>query len=157
MANTVAEDSDKSGFQEFVDACEMRVIVAASYPHHPIDILANRSVKRSTMLAAVSADGSCLKPMIMIQHKAYEVDHFEAGFARTSDLNVQCDAVGAGMTSRYREGAVTWAFEFLLRLDSDSYRDYHLNFLCVESGEDLQRYRKARGSLCRAEVRDGIA
>jgi hypothetical protein len=83
--------ADEFIFQEFMDASEMRIIDPASYPHDSIEIPASRSMKWSAMLVVVSADGSYLKPIIMIQRKTYEVDLLETGFTPANVLIVHCD------------------------------------------------------------------
>jgi hypothetical protein len=67
-------NADEAGFQDFVDAREVQVIVPAGFDHGSITVPSNRSEKRAAMLVAVSADGSSLKPMIIFQRKTYEVD-----------------------------------------------------------------------------------
>jgi restriction endonuclease len=61
---------DESEFQKFVDSHEIQVVVPADDEQDCVEIPANRSEKRSMMLAAVSADGSDRKPMAIIQRKA---------------------------------------------------------------------------------------
>jgi hypothetical protein len=70
---------DESGFHEFVDAHEIQVVVPASFPHDSVTVPVIRSKKRSTMLAAISADGSYLTPMMIVQRKTYEIDLCESG------------------------------------------------------------------------------
>jgi hypothetical protein len=60
-------NADESGFQDFVDVREVHVIVPADFESDSVNISSQRSEKRVTMLAAVSTDGSALKPMIIIQ------------------------------------------------------------------------------------------
>jgi hypothetical protein len=60
-------NADESGFQDFVDARELHVIVPAEFESDSVRIPSQRSEKRATMLAAVSVDGSALKPMVIIQ------------------------------------------------------------------------------------------
>jgi hypothetical protein len=59
-------NADESGFQDFVDAREIRVIVPAHFDHDSMSVPGNQSEKRATMLAAESAHGFSLKPMIII-------------------------------------------------------------------------------------------
>jgi hypothetical protein len=66
----------------------MRVMVPVSSPHDSIEIPANRSVKPLRILAAVSADGLHLKPMIIVQRKTHEVDPFAATFTPVKVLAV---------------------------------------------------------------------
>jgi hypothetical protein len=65
---------DESGFQEFVDAHEIQIVVPASFLHDSVTVPVNRSEKRSTMLAAIRADGSYLTPMVIVQPKTYEIE-----------------------------------------------------------------------------------
>jgi hypothetical protein len=71
---------NESRFQGFVGFREIQVVVPASYERDMIEIPANRSEKRSTMLAVVSADSSYLKPMAIIQRKTDEIGPFDAVF-----------------------------------------------------------------------------
>jgi hypothetical protein len=72
---------DESAFQEFVDAHETEVVVPASFPHDSVTVPMNGSGKRSAMLAAISAYGSYLTPMVIVQRKTYEIHLCESGFA----------------------------------------------------------------------------
>jgi hypothetical protein len=72
--------TDESGFQDLVDSGAIQVVVPVAFPHDSIPISSNRSEKRAAMLAAISADGSSLKPMVIIQRKTSEVGLFESGF-----------------------------------------------------------------------------
>jgi hypothetical protein len=58
-------NTDESGFQDFVDAREVHVLVPAESESDSVSILSQRSEKRATMLAAGLADGSALKPMVI--------------------------------------------------------------------------------------------
>jgi hypothetical protein len=58
---------------------EMRTMPPASYPHNSIEIMADRFVKLSMMLASVSGDGSYLKPMMIAEREIYQVNLNEAG------------------------------------------------------------------------------
>jgi hypothetical protein len=82
---------DESGFQEFADAYEIQVVVPASFPHDSVTVPVNRSEKRSRMLAAISADGSSLTPMVIVQRKTYEVDLCESGFTPEAVMIVHCE------------------------------------------------------------------
>jgi hypothetical protein len=55
---------------------------AANYPHNSIEILADRFVKLSLMLASVSGDCSYLRPMIIAEREIYEVNLIEAGLTQ---------------------------------------------------------------------------
>jgi hypothetical protein len=71
---------DAFGFQEFVDAHEIQAVVPAGFPHDSVTVPVNRSGKRLTMLAAISADGSSLTLKVIVQRKTYEIDRCGSGF-----------------------------------------------------------------------------
>ena len=73
-------NADESGFQDFVDSSEVHVIVPSSYHEETINVPTDRSQKRATMLATIAADGSFLKPLVIMQRKTYENDIMEAGY-----------------------------------------------------------------------------
>ena len=69
---------DESGFQKFADARHNVVIVpkGTDSAHYPV----GRNEARSTFLAAVSASGNRLKPLVIIQRKTIEAELFMAGY-----------------------------------------------------------------------------
>jgi hypothetical protein len=79
---------DESGFQDFVDAREMPVIVPAAFFRDWVSIPAKRSEKRATMVTAVSSDGGSLRPLVIVQRETDEVDSIESGFTREKVLIV---------------------------------------------------------------------
>ena len=60
---------DESGFQEFVDAVPVPVIVPIDYNDDTVAVSVNRNKKRASMIGCISADGSALKPMIVTSRK----------------------------------------------------------------------------------------
>jgi hypothetical protein len=72
-------DIDESGFHEFMDVHEVQVVVLASFPHDSVTIPVNRTEKRSAVLAAISAEGSYLTQVVIVQWKMYEIDLCESG------------------------------------------------------------------------------
>jgi hypothetical protein len=73
-------NADESSFQDFVDAREVHIIVSAEFESDSISIPSQRSEKRATMLAAISADGCALIPMVIIQRETYKLDLSESEF-----------------------------------------------------------------------------
>jgi hypothetical protein len=57
---------DETGCSEFVDSCEMTVIVPDEYIDSEIFIPIDRHSKRSTLTGCISADGKVLKPYVII-------------------------------------------------------------------------------------------
>ena len=57
---------DESGFEEFVDTRKRTCIVPAKYELNSIPIPVSRKEKRATLLAGICADGTGLKPMVIL-------------------------------------------------------------------------------------------
>jgi hypothetical protein len=57
---------DETGCSEFVDSCELMVVVPDSYKQTSISVPVNRHTKRSTLTCCISADGLSLKPYVII-------------------------------------------------------------------------------------------
>ncbi|OHT03716.1 hypothetical protein TRFO_06542 [Tritrichomonas foetus] len=93
---------DEVGHQEFVDAHVRRVVVSSNFTGNEINIHVRRNSKRSTMLAGVSANGSMLKPLVIVERSTIEkklldagytaerliVDHSNTGFITTKNFSI---------------------------------------------------------------------
>jgi hypothetical protein len=66
------ENADESGFADSPDARPETVVVPADYPLDYIYIAADRSIKKSTLVAAIAADGTGLKPLIIFRRLTIE-------------------------------------------------------------------------------------
>jgi hypothetical protein len=64
----------------YTDARPETVVVPADYPLDQIYIPANRSIKRSTLVAAIAADGTGLKPLIIVPRLTIERELYLWGY-----------------------------------------------------------------------------
>jgi len=70
---------DETGFLEFQDATDIKVIVSADFQESKINIPVNRDSKRSTLLHGICADGSFIPPCIILPRKTIETETFNCG------------------------------------------------------------------------------
>lgn len=71
---------DESGFDQYVDARKTTRIVPAEYSHKSIPVGITRAEKRATLIAAIAADGSALRPMVVIQRETVEKELLLRGY-----------------------------------------------------------------------------
>lgn len=71
---------DESGFQEYVDAREVQCIVPAHYQKETVRVPRERNSKRSTMLCGICADGSTIKPMVVLARETMEQELLDNGY-----------------------------------------------------------------------------
>lgn len=71
---------DESGFDQFVDARQTRRIVPARYEQNRIPVGVTRAEKRATLIAAICADGTALRPMIVLQRETIEKELLLRGY-----------------------------------------------------------------------------
>lgn len=74
---------DESGFNEFVDARKSVRIVPTTYDHNSIPVPITRAEKRATLIAAICADGSAIRPMVIVPRETIEQELLLLGY--TSD------------------------------------------------------------------------
>ena len=69
---------DESGFQKFADARNETVITrkGCCHPKHPV----SRAEKRATFLAAITASGNFLKPLMIVPRSTIECDLIVSGY-----------------------------------------------------------------------------
>ena len=60
---------DESGFQSFVDAVSIPVVVPADYPNDTVPFSVVRNGKRASLIGCISADGSALRPTVVVPRK----------------------------------------------------------------------------------------
>ena len=70
---------DESGFCDYQDAHEIKVIVNSNYNSDKIEIPVNRDSKRASLLHCIAADGSYTPPCIILSRKTIETEVFDAG------------------------------------------------------------------------------
>ena len=89
---------DESGFNEYVDARKSVRLVPTSYELNSVPVPITRAEKRATLIAGICADGSALRPMIIVPRDTVEQEllllgytadkvqfgHSEKGFVNTS-------------------------------------------------------------------------
>ena len=73
-------NADETGFQEFVDARASARIVPTEYLLNSVPVPVTRAEKRATLLAAVCADGTCLRPMVVVQRDTMERELLLRGY-----------------------------------------------------------------------------
>ena len=71
---------DESGFQDWADQREMRVIVPIDFEDDTIPISVRRNSKRTSILGGICTDGSYLKPLIIAQRKTIESEIEQLGY-----------------------------------------------------------------------------
>jgi hypothetical protein len=83
IANTPASlvfNCDEAGFQEWADKREVSVIVPNFYKGEKIEMPIDRSTKRCSLLGCICADGSTLKPLMIVARKTSEIELYEIGY-----------------------------------------------------------------------------
>ena len=63
---------DETGFHDYVDAREKKLIVPASYSSDTKCFSVSRSSKRATLVACIALDGTSLKPLVISPNKTIE-------------------------------------------------------------------------------------
>lgn len=71
---------DETGFQEWVDAKRLKCIVPNSHDKITVKIPRERSTKRSTMLCGICADGTTIRPMIIVSRETIEKELLDNGY-----------------------------------------------------------------------------
>ena len=57
---------DEAGFDSYVDARRIKRVVPSSFQQTQVPTPVSRQEKRATLLAAICADGHCLRPMVIL-------------------------------------------------------------------------------------------
>ena len=71
---------DESGFQDFVDARDIILIVPNECPDEELCYSVNRNMKRATMIGCIAADGTALKPFVISPNKTVEKELRTLGY-----------------------------------------------------------------------------
>lgn len=71
---------DESGFDQFVDARRSTGIVPTTYALNSVPVPVTRAEKRATMIGAICADGTALRPMIILQRETVEMELLLRGY-----------------------------------------------------------------------------
>jgi hypothetical protein len=75
--------ADKSDFAEDTDARPELVVVPADHPLEYIDIPTDHHIKRSTLAAAIIADATGLKPLMIVPRFTIELELYFWGYEVT--------------------------------------------------------------------------
>jgi hypothetical protein len=76
---------DEMGHQDWADAHDVICIVPTERDDSPLYYPVKRSGKRITLVACIAADGSYMKPTVILSRKTYETEVFERGLTKTND------------------------------------------------------------------------
>ena len=83
---------DESGFDQFVDARRSTRIVPARYQLNTVPVGVTRAEKRATMIGAICADGSAVRPMIVLQRETVEKELLLRGYTPDKVLLTRSDS-----------------------------------------------------------------
>lgn len=71
---------DESGFDQFMDARRTTRIVPSTYDLDRVPVGVTRTEKRATLIGAISADGTAIRPMIILQRETVEKELLLRGY-----------------------------------------------------------------------------
>jgi hypothetical protein len=71
---------DEAGYQEWADRTDIKVIVPDNFEGDVVEVPYNRADNRSTMLVCISASGTSLPPLIIVQRKTTEQELYDIGY-----------------------------------------------------------------------------
>jgi hypothetical protein len=71
---------DETGHDDWGDKKKHKVVVPVNYDESQIEIPVTRESKRSTVLGAIAADGTCLRPLVVVPRKSIERELFQLGY-----------------------------------------------------------------------------
>ena len=71
---------DESGFDQFVDTRRSVRIVPREYEFNTVPVPVTRAEKRATLVAAICADGSAIRPMVILQRETVEEELLVRGY-----------------------------------------------------------------------------
>lgn len=97
---------DETGCSDWTDSHEVRVLVPSTFEGSTIRVPRDRNSKRSTLVGCIAADGSALRPMILLSRKTMENEIKLHGYTDKHALYVH--QPNAFMTMRLFE---KWAHE----------------------------------------------
>ncbi|KAH0791100.1 DDE-domain-containing protein [Histomonas meleagridis] len=82
---------DESGYQEWANARNLQCIVPIGYPNIAVRIPRDRTSKRATMLNGICANGSTIKPMIVLSRETIEKELLDHGYTLDRVHIGRCD------------------------------------------------------------------
>jgi hypothetical protein len=68
------DNMDERGHQEWADRGPTKYYVSATHPRQAVYFPVSRKGKRITLIACIAADGTFLKPSVIISRKTYDED-----------------------------------------------------------------------------------
>ena len=71
---------DEAGFESYADSRTTTRLVPANYEFDSVPVPISRAEKRATLLAGISADGTTLKPMLILQRDTLEAELILRGY-----------------------------------------------------------------------------
>jgi hypothetical protein len=92
---------NESGCDEYVDSKNLSVIVPDEHKSTQVEIPVHPQTKRATLTACISADGSTLKPFVILPRETIDEEIFRAGY--TPDKVIFFHHVHSFMTKRIFE------------------------------------------------------
>jgi hypothetical protein len=73
---------DETGHDDWGDKKKHKVVVPDTYDGNQIEIPVSRESKRSTVLGAIAADGTCLRPLVIVPRKSIEQELYQMGYTQ---------------------------------------------------------------------------
>ena len=71
---------DEAGFESYADSRTTTRLVPSNYEFNSVPVPVSRAEKRATLLAGISADGTTLKPMLILQRDTLETELILRGY-----------------------------------------------------------------------------
>jgi hypothetical protein len=71
---------DEAGFNSWVDASRLRVVVPLDFEETVVPIPVSRNDKHASCVPCIVANGATLQPLIVIPRKPIEIELYECGF-----------------------------------------------------------------------------
>ena len=133
---------DESGFDQFVDARRSTGIVPTTYALNSVPVPVTRAEKRATMIGAICADGTALRPMIILQRETVEMELLLRGYTTEKVYLARSDTGFVNSKLFLEWGRTTFFPEFQRRRREFSYDGPGLlimdGFGCHQTDEFLE-------------------
>jgi hypothetical protein len=143
---------DESGFRDWADRREQTVVVPSSYTANNIGIPVDRPMKRGSLLICISADGTALKPLLIIRRKTIEKEFFKEGihenparlisqqygFITSIRFNECCREVFVPRAETHREQIQYWERAVLIMDGLTDHESDEIEDFCFEHDYSIQ-------------------
>ena len=73
-------NADESGFQPWTDFKDVKVWVPSSHIGENVQVPIERQTKRVTLLAGITLSGACIRPLVIIPRKSFEIELAGLGY-----------------------------------------------------------------------------